>query len=459
MHATLSLPDCTRRSLAFLRALTLAAACLALLPGASHAQNPTTDSLRAEIRQLLRQVDSLRAALARLERSVRGDSAADPLAAIRAAAAAAAAAADTGAAQPPATPEFVSRQRNLSALNPEVSVNGDVFTFSRSEAAREHNFLAREIEISFISNLDPYSRAKVFVAHHSPGGEILPFGDAEAGAEAGQGGEVEIEEGYVEWVNLAGGVGVAAGKFRQRFGKLNRWHAHALPAQQLPLPHLAFFGEEGLGQTGVSLHWLTPLRGFGTYEVWGELTRSGNETLFGESGGLSALAHLNAFWDVSPSTYFEIGLSGLTGGYRPAEIDGAPVEGAPSGSRVVGADFTLDWRPPAEGRFRQATLHGGVMLNRRVSGEGPDLDAFGGWVIGEYKFTTRWILGGRYEYTENPDDPEEHAWLAAPSLTWWQSEFVRLRAAFEVFRGHDDRFGQFVLQATFAMGPHRHETY
>jgi hypothetical protein len=457
MRIALSLPGASRWSPASLRAVTFAAACVAWLPGAVQAQNPTTDSLRAEIRQLLRQVDSLRAAFARLERTVRADSAADPLAAIRAAAAAAAAAADTVAAQPAAAPEFVSRQRNLSALNPEVSVNGDVFTFSRSEAARESNFVAREFEISFISNLDPYSRAKVFVAHHSPGGEIVPFGNEEAGAE--DGGEVEIEEGYVEWVNLPGGAGVAVGKFRQRFGKLNRWHAHALPAQQLPLPHLAFLGEEGLAQTGVSLHWLTPLHGFGTYEVWGELTRSANETRFGESAGLSALTHVNAFWDISPSTYFEIGLSGLTGGYRAAEVDGVPVAGAPSGSRLVGADFTLDWRPPAEGRYRQVTLHGGVMLSRRVYEESQDLDAFGGWVIGEYKFATRWILGGRYEYTENPDDPEQHAWLASPSLTWWQSEFVRLRAAFEVFRGHDDRFGQFVLQATFAMGPHKHESY
>ena len=54
-------------------------------------------------------------------------------------------------------------------------------------------------------------------------------------------------------------------------------------------------GEEGLGQAGVSVHWLTPVHGFGTYEIWGELTRNGNETLFGESNGMSALAHLNAF--------------------------------------------------------------------------------------------------------------------------------------------------------------------
>lgn len=451
------------RNLLWLRRMApvlVAAAGFSALPAQGRAQEPVIDSLRAQIQRLIQQVDSLRAVVARLEAGT-PDTAMDPLARIRAAAAAAVAA-DTAPPSQAEEPTFVSRQRNLSALNPEISVTGDIFALARSESSTEDNFAAREFEISFISNLDPFSRAKVFVAHHSGGGEIAPFGlghEAEEGGEeeaGGHGGEVEIEEGYVEWVNVASGLGLTLGKFRQRFGRLNRWHAHALPAQQYPLPILAFMGEEGLGQAGVSLHWLTPLQGFGTYEIWGELTRSSSEALFGESRGLSALAHVNAFWDLSPSTYLELGLSGMTGDYEAHEPD---EEGTPTATRLLGADITLDWRPPAAGRYRQATLQGGIMLNRRVVDGGPDLEALGGYVIGEYKFATQWILGSRYEYTENPDHPEEHAWLAAPSLTWWQSEYVRLRAAYEIFRGHEKRFGQFTLQATFAMGPHKHENY
>ena len=445
----------------FLTAATLGLACLFAAPRPVLAQNPTTDSLRAQMRILMRQVDSLRAVLARMEAgAARPDTAADPLARIRAAAAAAAAGADTAAAETPAEPTFVSRQRNLSALNPEISVSGDVFAFSRSTADARDNFAAREFEISFVSNLDPFSRAKVFVAHHSPGGEIGPFADPHAeDGEAGHGGEVEIEEGYIEWIGLPGGFNVTLGKFRQRFGKLNRWHAHALPAQQYPLPIQAFMGEEGLGQAGVSVHWLAPLHGFGTYEVWGEVARNGNETMFGESRGLSALGHLNAFWDLSPSTYFELGFSGITGGYGPESVTAAPGDFVPTTNRLFGADFTLDWRPPAQAKFRQATLHGSLLVNRRAAGDGEALRALGGFLVGEYKFATQWTIGGRYEYTENPADPDVHAWLAGPSLTWWQSEYVRLRTAYEFYRGPEDRFGQFVLQATFAMGPHKHENY
>jgi hypothetical protein len=414
------------------------------------AQQPTAvDSLRAQVRLLQAQLDSMRALVARLGPAAAVDTA-DALARIRAAAAAAA---GVDTARTDAPTQFVSQQRNLNALNPEISVSGDVFLFANTEARSRDNFVPREFELALQSNLDPLSRAKIFVAHHTPGGEVLPFPDDGEDEEAG----VEVEEGYVEWVNLPAGFGLTLGKIRQRFGKLNRWHAHALPAQQLPLPYLAFLGEEGLGQTGVSIHWLVPVHGLGTYEVWGELTRSANESLYGGSSGLSGLGRLNAFWDLSPATYFEIGVSGASGGYDAAEGD--ETADTPSANRLLGVDFTLDWRPPERSLYQQATLHGGVLFNRRVVPAASDLNAMGAFAIAEYRFSRRWTAGVRAEYTENPDEPDSHAWLMAPLLTWWQSEFVRLRAEYEHFRGPSQKFGLFVIQATFAMGPHKHETY
>lgn len=426
---------------------------LALLPRDAAAQAPAVDSLRAQIRALEARLDSLRAAVARIEgRAPVAADTGDALARIRAAAAAAAGADTAAATQQPQT--FEGRARNLNLLNPEISVSGDVLAFVNSERTDSDNFVPREFEFSFISNLDPYSRAKIFVAHHLHGGELPPFGHDEEEGEEEHGGEVEIEEGYVEWVGLSGGLSVALGKFRQRFGRLNRWHAHALPAQQLPLPYLAFLGEEGLAQPGVSVHWLTPLRGLGTWELWAELTRSSSEPLFGESTAPSVLGHVNAFWQLSPATYFEVGVSGLAGDHDAAD----PLDDA-FDSRVFGVDATFDWTPPARSRDRQLTLHGSWLVNRRAFDAGGTSDAHGAFVIGEYKFARQWIIGARYEYTENPEAPDESAWLVAPSLTWWQSEFVRVRAAWELLDRPNERLGQFVLQTTFAMGPHKHETY
>lgn len=432
-----------------------------LAPAPAAAQTPAAmDSLRQEIERLRIQIDSLMRVVARLE-AARPDTAApaDELAAVRAAAAAAAGQdaepADTAAQEPT---RFVGRQRSQQELNPELTVTGDVFAFVDFDAAGEQNFVAREFEISLQSPLDPFSLAKIFLGYHLPGGEIEPFGhhEDEVGEEEheegdGHGGEFAVEEGYVQWTGVGRGLNLTFGRFRQVFGTLNRWHPHALPGQGYPLPYIAFFGEEGLAQTGARVHWLAPWSGFGTWELWTEVTASGNDALFGEANKPSVLGRVNGFWDLSRSTYFELGVSGITG--PDMQNDDA------WGTRVAGADFAVSWRPPERGRYREASLRGGVVYGR-VAPEGLSPgDAWGGFAIGEYRLGQQWILGGRYEYTENPLDPSESAWLAAPTLTWWQSEWVRLRAELDYLDRPEGAQTLLVFQATFAMGPHKHETY
>ncbi len=355
----------------------------------------------------------------------------------------------------------MGRQRSQQALNPEFTVTGDLFGFVDLDEPSTDNWVPREFEFSLQSALDPFSRAKIFLGRHVPGGEILPFEHHEEGAgeEAHEEhGGFEVEEGYVEWVGLPGGLGLTFGKFRQWFGTLNRWHPHALPGQTYPLPYLAFFGEEGLAQTGVSGHWLVPLSGFGTYEFWGELTASSNGSLFGASDRPSALGRFNAFWDLSRSTYFEVGVSTMSGPYEGPSADGTSIVESDWGTRVHGVDFTLSWRPPERSRYREATLRGGAVLGHIGNAVEPE-DARGYFAVGEYRLNRSWVLGGRYEFTENPLDPTESTWLAAPTLTWWQSEWVRLRAEFDYLQRPDETLQLFVLQATFSMGPHKHETY
>ncbi|MGH7483255.1 MAG: hypothetical protein ACRELV_13970, partial [Longimicrobiales bacterium] len=394
-----------------------AALAVALLaaPSIAAAQEPAVDSLRSEIVRLDARLDSLELLVLRLRAgaaaAVAPDTVApdtvDPLAVIRAAAQAAAAggAADTTAPGPEPEPEFIGRQRNLSQFNPEISVTGDVLGLMNADEPGENNFVPLEFEVAFQSNLDPYSRAKVFVAHHQHGLGLEPFAEHEEEEPPTdglpeeeqaheEGAVVEIEEGYVEWIALPGGLGLTVGKFRQRFGTLNRWHRHALPGPQLPLPYVAFLGEEGLAQAGLSVHWLAPWEGFGTYEVWGELSRGSSETIFGGAGKLAALAHLNAFYELSPAAYVEVGGSFLTG--RRDEL------GERFGTRVYGLDGALSWRPPARAKFTGATLRAGYVRSERDAPAGVALDADGGFLIGEYQFAQRWHVGARYEWTENP---------------------------------------------------------
>ena len=444
------------------------------VPSGAAAQEPT-DSLRAELARLAVLVDSLRAEVARLAGTGQEAEADDALARLRAAASAAAeAGGQPTTAAGAEDQEFVGRQRSLQALNPEISVNADIFGHVNKDDVSENNFFAREFEVSIISNLDPFSRAKVFLSHHGAGAEIAPFEEGEDAHahEEEAGGGFAVEEGYVEWVGLPGGLGLKLGKFFQQFGQLNRWHGHALPFQTRSFPHLAFIGEESLAQSGVSVHWLAPFGGRGgTYETTVEVTRSDNETLFGEAGDLSVLGHLNGFWNLSASTDFDLGLSWIRGTY---------MDDHNAGDRdLYGAEMAFTWRPPGQSRYRGFTLRGGVMaLNGLISGEEHEHEddepesedevsalvnerATGWWGAGELRLSQSWLVGGRFDRVEHPEDTSETAWVMSPTLTWWQSEFVRLRLEYDLLGRSfsPTNEGRLFIQVTMAMGPHKHETY
>ncbi|MDH3223109.1 MAG: hypothetical protein OEO23_05290 [Gemmatimonadota bacterium] len=440
----------------------LSAAVLAAMivcPQLVAAQEEEQDSLRSEIARLEARLDSLVAQIEGMELAVPAEDD-DPIARLRAAAAAAGAEQPRETGADPEDQQFSGRQRSLQALNPEISVTGDIFAQFREGSIDENNFIPREFEFSFISALDPYSRAKIYVAHHEEGGDLEIFeglgGHGEEEGEGGHGGaSTEIEEGYLEWVNLPGGLSVTVGRFRQRFGTFNRWHGHALPGSGYFLPYQVFLGEEGLAQTGVSVHWLAPF-GPGAYEAWFEVTRSGNESMFGESNEPSFLGHVNAFWELSPSTYFELGLSGLTGDH--VEEDGR------FRNQLLSAEAALNWRPPERGRYREVNLRGALLFNDRAAhvtatGTEPATSAMGAWALADFRFSEQWIVGTRFDWVENPTLADESAWMLAPTLTWWQSEWVRIRAEYNLLDNPEGRTNQLLLQFTLSMGPHKHETY
>jgi hypothetical protein len=105
-----------------------------------------------------------------------------------------------------------------------------------------------------------------------------------------------------------------------------------------------------------------------------------------------------------------------------------------------------------------------MVLDGLVDGGGelrPEDTAKGFWSISELRLNQSWIAGARADWTENPRNTAESAWLVSPTLTWWQSEFVRIRLEYDLmgrsFKTSNE--GRLLLQVTFAMGPHKHESY
>ncbi len=365
----------------------------------------------------------------------------DELAALRAAARAAA-----GGQEPPATAtpaagaatgEISSgpreatfgRERNLNRLNPEISMTGNIVGIA-TDAGREE-FQAKEFELNLQSALDPFSSTKWTLSVNEEG--------------------VDVEEGYIDYSALGHGLTLTAGKFRQSFGVLNRWHSHALPQVDYPLVIQSYLGEEGLAQTGLSLDWVLPHGWADTNSLTVQVTDASADVFGGKDfQHLSTLAHLSNYWDLSPSTYFELGLSG---------VDGETAEGGTA--RVWGSDLTLDWAPPGRAKYREVRWRTELMRSERDDATGLRQDAWGGYSYLEGLLTRNLWAGVRYDRVEDSLDPSRVREAIVPYVTWWQSEFVRLRGEYRMF---DEGLGAgnrnaFTLQLTWAAGPHKHENY
>ncbi len=422
------------------RRCAVVALLVALAPASSLADTrQDIAELRREISELRREYEdrlgALEERLARLEtggveagaEATPEAAAAGDLAALRAAAREAVAP-DPEAAIP-AGPA-VGRERNLNRLNPEISFTG-IFLGSASDAEREE-FELESFELDLQSALDPFSRSRVVLGVHE--------------------GEIEIEEAWVNYSSLPGGLDLLAGRFRQRFGALNRQHLHALPQSDYPLAHQAFFGEEGLAQTGLSFTWLLPRPWASANEITLEVTDGENEEAFGGElfEDLAVLARLKNFWELSDAAYFEWGLSGIAG---RTELGGD--------SRVLGTDFTYSWQPPARAKYRSLSWRAEILRSRRDDPDGVRREAWGGYTYLEALLRQNLYGGLRLDRVEDPLAPSRRLRGLVPYLSWWQSEWVRLRAELAVLEdelsGDDDT--RFTLQLTWAAGPHKHETY
>jgi hypothetical protein len=412
-----------------------------VLPARRPGEPPTVDSLAAAIEQLsarLERTIAARCPIGAAAPATQPADTSDDLAALRAAAAAAAGAPETGdadtlpgAARPESTAVAgTGGPRGANLLNPEISATGDVRLFAQDEGPEHVNAEAHEFEFGFQSDLDPYSKTKIF----------LTFEDEEIG----------VEEGYAYYAGLPGRIRADLGKFRQPIGDLNRWHLHALPETEYPLVYQRFFGEDGLAGIGLSLYTALPISvAGGTHEVWLQGTTQSSEPLYGDGHPFTPLLRLQNFWQLSRSTYTQVGLTGTGGNTDDADLR----------SRLLGLDFRLTYRPPEAGTRREITFRAeGYRLH--ATELGVSTDRYGTFLDLTARTSRRWIFGLRYDYAESPRGLEDTEWRLTPTITWWQSEFVYLRL--EGQHRDSDLEGTrnlLTFQAVWAMGPHKHETY
>ncbi|MGB2716006.1 MAG: TonB-dependent receptor [Vicinamibacterales bacterium] len=326
-----------------------------------------------------------------------------------------------------ALPVYGSTTALSKIFNPDIAVIGN-FTGAagRNEINPGPALDLSEAESSFQAIVDPYARADFFLAF-SPEG-------------------VEIEEGFITFPTLPGGLLAKVGKLKQQVGKVNTLHAHALPWVDNPLVMQNLLGgEEGLADSGISVSRLI-LNPVMFLEATGEVYRGSSGVFESHSrGDLSYVGRLRGYRDVSESANVDIG----------ASIAWGKNDVGPSfNTRIFAVDASFRYRPLRRAIYRRFLGRSELFWSRREQ-EDATPNAFGMYASGEYQFARRWFAGARYDWSERATDSSLVDKGPSLLLTYWPSEFSQVRGQYRRIRhAEGTTSNELLFQFLFSIGAH-----
>ena len=285
----------------------------------------------------------------------------------------------------------------------------------------------QESELSFQAVVDPYARADFFVT---------------IGPE-----EVALEEGYITFPTLPGGLLAKVGKFRDAFGKVNGMHAHVLPFVDRPLfTKNLLGGEDGLADSGISVAHLIPIP-FLFLEATAQVYQGSSEIFKAPTrSDLAYVGHLRAYRDLGESTNLDLGGS-FAYGHNGETTD--------TTTRLWGVDATLRWKPLRRSIYTHLLVGGELAWSSREDTAGAQA-AVGGYGYAEYQFGRRWTAGLRYDNSERADDAGIRDTGGSFILSYRPSEFSMVRGQYRrtTLGDVDEPQNEFLFQFLFAIGAH-----
>lgn len=318
------------------------------------------------------------------------------------------------------------------ALNPDISVIGNFLGGVGYGANRTTPSLEmHESEVGFQAIIDPYARGDFF----------LTFGEQGVG----------LEEGYITFTALPGGLQLKAGKMRGAFGVVNTQHSHVLPWTDRPLVTQNLVGgEDGISDAGLSISRILPAPKNIFLEGTAQVFRGDTEGVYRSNrrSDVSTIGHLRAYRDLSESANLTLGASYSHG--HSFWGDGS--------NELYGLDATFRWKP-----LRRAIYHSFVGRSEFVwaratmnSVAGPVMARpFGYYISADYQFRRRWFVGGRFDHSGRFTIERLTDTGGSVVLTYWPSEFSQIRGQLRQTRyGEKLTANELLFQFSFALGAH-----
>ncbi len=346
-----------------------------------------------------------------------------------------------------ALPVYGAAVAGSKVFNPDIAVIGDFLgaigknnvqpdPFGPGSAPRALQM--HESEASFQAVVDPYARADFFISFGEEG--------------------VDLEEGYVTFTSLPGGLLTKVGKMRAAFGKVNSLHNHVLPWTDRPLvSNNLVGGEDGISDAGLSVARLIPnpwLFLEGTAQVFRGDSGPSEQPLFvaNRRGDVSVVGHLRAYQDITEDSNIDLGFS-----YAHGHNDAGVVNGFDAGrftTGLYGIDATYRWRP-----LQRSIYHSFIGRTEWIWSRRDQLTGLqrgnGMYASGDYQFARRWFAGGRYDRSAHADNASLTDTGGSFVITYWPSEFSQVRGQ---YRRTNYALGasanELLFQFQFSIGAH-----
>jgi hypothetical protein len=341
---------------------------------------------------------------------------------------------------------------------------------------RQRGITLQGAELTLEGRIDPYLRGQANTALF-----LTPDGET----------EVELEEAYLESMSLPWNLQLKAGQFLSEFGRLNATHPHAWDFVDAPLVNGRFFGEDGLRNPGARLSWLLPTPFYS--ELFFSVQNSHGETahsfrsdregdlVFGRPGAVDRMHNIGDLLFV-PRYALSLDLTdtqtivaGASGALGPNATSGE------ADTQIYGMDLFWKWKPVTHsGGFPFVTWQTEAMLRRLELGgyDGDPADPtvlplpsetikdYGFYSQIAYGFRKGWVAALRgdyvapedqsdYERVLGPDPDRASRWRLSPNLTWYPSEFSKVRLQYNFDRRNQIGDDHSVwLQCEFLLGSH-----
>jgi hypothetical protein len=331
-----------------------------------------------------------------------------------------------------------------SQFNPAIGlVIDNAFSYRDHDRA---NFDFRTAELGLAASIDPFVRGYALI-NGSPDG-------------------LEVEEAALVTTSLPYNLTVKGGRFFADFGRLAHFHDDALPVVNRPIVLDRFIGGESRAN-GVEVNYILPIEQYvaltaGMYNKLGAGNDRVSDTVPRGLGEFTYLGHAVTFINLSDDHSVDVGVSYA---YTPKiKIDQRAER------HLAGIDITYRYLPLSQAGYRGLVWGTEVLFNREkrpIGGFPTDptvppptdfrhRDAFGLYSYLEARLSRRFYPGFLFDYAQDIDRAVGDTKAYSPYLTFWLSEFHRLRLQYTYLDAPGAHENQFFLQWTAILGSHIH---